>query len=78
MMDDKQLQKAWEEISFEIINVPRIKTPYPSEIVLMRELLLFAQIILEKVEENKGPVFYERLYKKIMYQYYKQKKWLKI
>ena len=77
-MDNEQLQRAWEEVSFEIINAPGFNTPYPYEIVIIRELLLFAQIILEKVEENKESVFYEELYEKIMYQYYKQKKWLKI
>ena len=77
-MNNEQLQKAWEEIRFEIINKPRVKTPYPSEIVIIRELLLFAQLILQKVEENKRSIFYEELYEEIMYQYYKQKKWLKI
>jgi len=77
-MNNEQLQKAWEEIGFEIVNKPIVKTPYPSKIVVIRELLLFAQLILEKVEENKESVFYEELYEEIMYQYYKQKKCLKI
>ena len=77
-MNNRQLQKAWQEVSLESINTPRVKTPYSPDIALTRELLLYAQVILGKIEQGKKSVFYEGIYKKIMAQYYKQKAWLNI
>ena len=78
-MTKRQLQKGWQEIREEIIhNKPKIKTPYPPKVVCMRELLQCAGLALEKVEADDKPVFYQRLYEKIMSEYHRQKTCLKI
>ena len=73
-MTKKTLQKEWRKIKFEIINKKsKIKTPYSSEVARARELLLFAQIALGKIETSEKVSFYQELYEKIMTEYYQKK-----
>ena len=77
-MNNKQLKKTWQNVISEIRNPPRVMTPYSTEVVFTRELLLYAQVILEKLEENTKSIFYEQIYETIMSRYYERKATLKI
>jgi len=77
-MTKKRLQKEWKKIISEVHDKPKCQTPYPSEVVRVRELLLFAEVILGKIETRDKVTFHEELYEKIMPEYYRQKLCLKI
>jgi hypothetical protein len=77
-MENLKLQKKWKDITQEIINTPKCKAPYRSEVVQTRELLLFAQVILGKLEMGEKINFHEELFDKIMSEYYKRKKRLNL
>jgi|GEM_PF-2586417 len=77
-MTKKQLQKEWGRITSEIHEKPKYRTPYYQKIVRVRELLLHAQTILCEIETKYKAVHYEKLYQKIISEYYRQKKCLKI
>lgn len=77
-MIKKQLQKEWVKIIKEVHNKPKCQTPYPSKIVMARELLLIAQIILQKIENGQQIRFHEEIYNKTMNEYNRQKLCLKI
>lgn len=78
IMTKKQLHKEWKKIIREVHDKPKCITPYPKKIVFVRELLLFAQVILGKLEDKENVLFNSELYQKIMTEYYRQKAWLKI
>jgi hypothetical protein len=72
-MTKREIQKEWERIGFETLeNKPKIESPYPRAVMRMRELLLFAQVALGKVEAGENIVFNEELYQKTVsvYQLY--------
>lgn len=73
-----QFDNEWKKLQYEIIyNKPQIDGPYPQEIVDKRELLLYAQVELEKAQtaynSNKCNLFelHSILYYIIMNRYYK-------
>lgn len=72
-MGMKQLEKEWNKIIQEVHNKPKCGTPYPPQVVFLKELLLFAGALLGKIgrRENLSPN--NSLYKKIMMEYYKRK-----
>jgi len=78
IMNKKQLQKEWDRIIKEVHDKPKCRTPYPKQVVLVRELLLLAQVILEKLEDKENVLFNSELYQKTITEYYRQKAWLKI
>ena len=73
-MENLKLQEKWKEITREINIIPNFNVPYKKEIIATRELLLFAQLILSKIEMGDNINFHENLFSKIMSKYYKQKK----
>jgi len=77
-MEKIKLQKKWKEIIHESITTPKCKAPYPPEVVQTRELLLYAQVLLGKISVGEELDFHEELFEKIMKEYYKQKKRLKL
>lgn len=72
------LQKEWKKITKEVHNKPKCKTPYPKKVVSVRDLLLFAQVLLEKIGNRENILFNTELYQKIMAGYYRQKSSLRI
>lgn len=48
MTNNINLQKEWKKIIKEVHDKPKDKTPYPKKVVSARDLLLFAQLFLEK------------------------------
>jgi len=73
-----QFNEEWKKLQYEIIyNKPQIDSPYPQEVVDKRELLLYAQVELEKAQtsyDNKNNnlcKFHSKLYSLIMKHYYK-------
>jgi len=77
-MTKKQLQKEWEKIIKEVHDKPKCRTPYPKQVVLVRELLLFAEVFLAKIENKDNILFNSEVYQKVMAEYYRQKLCLKI
>jgi len=77
-MTKKQLQKEWNKIITEVHDRPKCRTPYPQEVVLARELLLLAQVLLGKLEDKENVLFNSELYQKTITEYYRQKAWLNI
>lgn len=74
-MNKTKLKKEWDKIRVEILrNKPKSSCPYPPEIVFLRELLLAAQIILEKISKGENIKFNTETYKKIINFYYKHLK----
>jgi len=76
-MNKKQIKQEFKKIDYEFrFNKPAI-TPYPSNIIKKRELLLYAQatlsnILAEKLKKDKNnEKFQESLYKVIISNYYK-------
>ena len=59
-------------------NKPNIKGVYPSNIVRNRELLLFAQVELGKIESGENIKFHTEICQTIMKHYTQQKKCLTI
>lgn len=77
-MKTTNLKKEWKRIFQEVHDKPKCKTPYPKEVVRMRDLLLFAEVLLEKIGNNENILLNSELYKKIMPEYRRQKLYLKI
>ena len=77
-MTKGQLQKEWKKIISEVHSKPKVEAPYPPKVVIARELLLFAEVALGKIEAGDKAAFYQELYEKIMPEYYRQKTSLKI
>lgn len=78
-MKKQEIKNVWERLIFEITqNKPNIGGVYPSSIVRNRELLLFGQVELEKIEAEKDIKFHTELYKTIMKHYFQRRKCLKI
>lgn len=72
-MTKKQLQKEWNKIIKEAHYKPKCQSFYSPIVVRARELLLFVEVALAKIENDEKPEFYQELYKKIMPEYYRQK-----
>jgi len=72
-MNQKNLQKEWQKLIKEINDKPKYHAPYPPQVVFMRELLLAAQVFLEKIESEQNCSFGRILYQKVMAKYYRQK-----
>ncbi|MBU3925514.1 MAG: hypothetical protein V1732_05475 [Patescibacteria group bacterium] len=68
-----QLKKEWNKIIKEVHDKPKCKTPYSRQIVFIREQLLFAEILLGKIEKRENSSLNNSLYKIIMAEYYSQK-----
>ena len=66
-------QKEWLNITDEIHGEPECRTPYSRKIVLTRELLFLAQVILAQIELGKNVLFNGKVYQKIMSEYFRQK-----
>jgi len=78
-MKKQEIQNEWRIlISESTQNKPDIKGVYPSSIVRNRELLLFGQVELGKIEAGKNVKFHTKVYETIMKHYFQQKKCLKI
>lgn len=50
-MSPEELAKEWNEIQIETHSHPQIDPPYPPQLVMRRELLLFLQAELAVLEE---------------------------
>lgn len=72
------LQKEWRRIIKEIHDKPRHKTPYPKKVVRVRDLLLFAEVLLGKIGNKEDVLLNSELYEKIMVEYYRRKLSLRI
>lgn len=73
-MKKQTIHNEWRKIISESIkNKPKLKGVYPSNIVRNRELLLFGQVELAKIESEKNIKFHTELYQTIMKHYFKQK-----
>ncbi len=73
-MKKETIRNEWEKIISESIkNKPNLKGVYPSNIVRNRELLLFGQVELAKIETGKNIKFHTEIYQIIMKHYFKQK-----
>ena len=73
------MRKEWKKVISESVkNKPSLKGVYPNAIVKNRELLLFGQVELARVESGKNTSFHSEIYKIVMNHYSKQKKCLKI
>ena len=78
-MKKQKIRDEWKRLIYESTqNKPNIKGVYPSNIVRNRELLLFGQVELGKIEYGKSIKFHTEIYKTIMKHYFQQKKCLKI
>lgn len=77
-MTKKQSQKEWDKIITEIHDKPKCRTPYPERVVFVRGLLLFAQVLLGKLEDKENVLLNSALCQKTVTEYYRQKAWLKI
>lgn len=76
-MNKKEIEEEFKKLNFELFqNKPKIKAPYPPDIVKRRELLLFAQVHLSnildaKLKKDKWIERFEtEMYHKIMNFYY--------
>lgn len=73
-MKKQAIRNEWRKLISEITqNKPNIKGVYPSSIIRNRELLLFAQVELAKIETGKNIKFHTEAYQTIMKHYFKQK-----
>ena len=72
-MNKINLQKEWEKIVKEVREKPKCRVPYPKEVVFARRLILFAQVLLEKIGNKDNVSFNSELYQKVMAEYYRQK-----
>ena len=77
-MTKKQIQKEWGKIIKETHSKPKCSIPYPKQVVFARGLLIFAQALLDKIENKQNILFNSELYQKIITEYYRQKLCLKI
>lgn len=78
-MKKQEIQDEWKRLICEgTQNKPNIKGVYPSNIVRNRELLLFGQVELGKIEAGKNINLHTEIYQTIMKHYFQQKKCLKI
>ena len=67
IMTKQQIQKEWEWLRRELVGSRlRIRSPYPPDMVLTRELLLFVRFVLWKFEIGEHRSFYESLYRRIV------------
>ena len=79
MMKKQEIKNEWEKLIFESTrNKPNVEGVYPPSIVRNRELLLFGQVELGKIEAGKNINFHTEIYQTIMKHYFQQKKCLKI
>ena len=77
-MTKQQIQKEWKKLTLEINDKPNINGYYPSDVIRMRELLLFAQVELARIEDAEDKDFHVGLYQTTMRRYFRWKKCLKI
>lgn len=75
-MTKKQVDIEFKRITKEVHDKPKCKTPYPKNIVRIRELLLFAEVELSNIlgakkdKDKKLEAFHIDLYKTIIKQYF--------
>ena len=78
-MTKKQLKKAWEKVIKETHKIPdwdalkRNSRQY-QKVVMFRELILFCQVLLGKIETGENTAFSEMIYKKTINFYCAQMK----
>ena len=78
-MKKQEIENEWERLIFESTqNKPNIEGVYPFSIVKNRELLLFGQVELGKIEAEKNIKFHTEIYQTIIKHYFQQKKCLRI
>lgn len=69
-MNKKEIEEEYKKLNFELFeNKPKIKSPYPPDIVKRRELLLLAQVHLNNIVSG-NEHFEIEMYHKIMDTYY--------
>lgn len=78
-MTDRNIEQQWEKLRFEILkNKPKLKWPYPPEIVRRRDLLVYAQVYFEKImlaKQEQDEIlenYYCEKYFDTMAEYYRQ------
>ena len=72
-MTKKQLQKAWKKVTCETHKRLKLGERLKDKrISLLSELLLFAQVLLSKIEAGQNRSFNSMIYKKTMNFYCKQ------
>ncbi len=84
-MTKSQIQSAWKKVIEEIRRIPnwnvlkRSSKQY-KKVVILRELILFCQILLRKIEIGENTAFNTIIFRKTMNFYCAQmkEKWLKI
>ncbi len=76
-MNKKEIEEEYKKLSFELLeNKPKIKPPYPPDIVKRRELLLLAQVHLNNIlgiqlkKDGHNEQFEIEMYHKIMETYH--------
>jgi len=72
------LEQEWKKVVKETHNKLKCKIPYPPRVALMRELILYAQIFLEKVNRGENVSFNIFIYQKLMAECFRQRLKLKI
>lgn len=72
-MNNLNFKKEWKRIIKEVHDKPKCQTPYPKRVVFVRDLLLFAEVLLEKIGNKEDALFNTIIYQKIMAEYFRQK-----
>lgn len=72
-MNSINLQNEWKRIVKEVHDKPKCATPYPKDVVQMRDLLLFVQVFLEKIGNKENVLFNTIICRKIIAEYSHQK-----
>lgn len=77
-MNKKHLKKEWKLVLEEIHTKPKCRTPYPKQVVSMRELLLCMEVHLGNIGNNENILFNSTNYKLIKDEYFRQKLLLRV
>ena len=78
-MKKQEIKNEWKKLIFESTqNKPNIEGVYPSNIVRNRELLLFGQVELGKIEAGINVKLNVEIYQIVMKHYFQQKQCLEI
>lgn len=72
------LKKEWKRVFNAVHDKPKCKSPYLKEVAQMRDLLLFAQVLLEKIDNRENIPLNSELYPKVMKEYFRQKSELRV
>jgi len=80
-MTKSQIQSAWRKVIKEIRRVPdwsmlKRNSKQYQKVVILRELILFCQVLLEKIEMGENITFNTIIFKKIFDFYYIQMRYV--